>query len=139
MSEYSKYTLEELIELKKKINQYINDYTDGYFYACNTLKYGHRSHHIYNNFEMARKVFLSYNGDNGFCDLYTNNPKILEIYSGGGDLYYIENEELFQKEMSGYGSYSKFYNSEEMKNVLRSRKIERILYDHKQIQTDFFF
>lgn len=78
MSEYSKYTLEELIELKKKINQYINDYTDGYFYACNTLKYGHRSHHIYNNFEMARKVFLSYNGDNGFCDLYTNNPKILE-------------------------------------------------------------
>ena len=44
MSEYSKYTLEELIELKKKINQYINDYTDGYFYACNKLKYGHRAH-----------------------------------------------------------------------------------------------
>ncbi|MCK9417132.1 hypothetical protein M0Q97_10800 [Candidatus Dojkabacteria bacterium] len=92
-----KYTLKELKELKNKVENEINNFEDGYFYVCNIQSYGNNYDIYLKNHIKAEELLNEYNGDNGFCDLYTNSPMISINDGPGGSVYYIESDELYKR------------------------------------------
>jgi len=103
----SKHTLEELDELKNKINNYIDSYNDGYLYICKVRSYGRNWSVFVSNPFALQNLCYEYYGDNGIVDVYSNNPNLSHI-SNYGKVKYIKSQE----------DYEKWYNYESLKNFI---------------------
>ncbi|MEI6797869.1 MAG: hypothetical protein WCO04_01475 [Pseudomonadota bacterium] len=75
---------------KEQIKLHIGDILpDGYIYKVVIHSYGSHDCISYNNLKNALDCANEYNEDNGFADLYTNNPNVDTVLSGG-TVYYLE-------------------------------------------------
>jgi hypothetical protein len=88
MIDLSKYSIEELVELKNKIANTIYDYKDGYFYICNVRSYGRnwRENWIFNTHTL-QDLCHQYGGDDGIVDVYSNNPDLSKIDNYGNVMF----------------------------------------------------
>jgi hypothetical protein len=96
MIDLNKYSKQELIDLKSQIENHLQNMKDGYLYICKIRSYGSNYNLNYDNDYSAKECFYEYNGDNGYCDLYTNNPEEIRP-SYGGSVYYVKSQEDFDK------------------------------------------
>lgn len=95
--DFEKYTIDELVDLKSRIGNYINNYEDGYAYICRVRSYGR----IWNegwikNVHSLQNLCWEYNGDNGIVDVYTTNPNLPKI-DNYGDIKYIKSIDDYNK------------------------------------------
>ena len=90
----SNYTIEQLVELKDKINSQIYSFEDGYFYICKINSYGRswEDKGITNPYTL-QELCYQYNGDEGILNVYTNNPD-LNIDNYGKVMYVPTKEDL---------------------------------------------
>lgn len=106
----SKYTIEQLVELKNQIENRIFDYKDGYFYICNVRSYGRNwNENFINNKHTLQELCYRYNGDDGIVDVYSNNPNLGDIQNYGA-LKFIPTQE----------DYEKWYNYDYLKKLIPS-------------------
>jgi hypothetical protein len=84
MIDLSKYSIEELVELKNKIASTIYAYEDGYFYICNVRSYGRNWNDkgVYNTHTLQELCHLYY-GEDGIVDVFSNNPDLSKIDNYG--------------------------------------------------------
>lgn len=102
----SKYTIEELVELKDLIDNRIYSYDDGFIYICKVRSYGRNwNENGITNTHTLQELCLRYDGDNGIVDVYTNNPN-LSVYNYG-DLMYIKSKDDYAK----WGKYQSLKNN----------------------------
>ena len=69
----SNYTIEQLVELKEKINSQIYSFEDGYFYICKINSYGRswEDKGITNPYTL-QELCYQYNGDEGILNVFLN-------------------------------------------------------------------
>lgn len=89
----SKYSIDELVGLKNKINNMIYDYKDGYFYICNGRNWEDNS--IF-NVNTLQELCYEYGGDNGIVDVYSNNPNLSKL-DNYGDVMFVTTKEDYDK------------------------------------------
>lgn len=84
----TKYSIEELVELRDTISGVISDYRDGYFYICNVRSYGRnwRDNWIHNTHTLQALCY-QYDGDDGIVDVFSNNPDLSKIHNYGNIMY----------------------------------------------------
>ena len=86
-----------LAELKKIDNQ-IRKYDSGFKYVVFTHCFGNHFKDVYKNSEVALDHCSNYNQDNGYADIYTDDPNFKEPIMSG-TVFFIENiEDLNSKE-----------------------------------------
>ena len=76
-------------ELYSITNQ-IASYKDGFDYIVCVHSYGSHSKYKFNNLYAAIELTNDYYQDNGFANLFTNNPNV-KIRLNSGEVYFIEN------------------------------------------------
>jgi len=83
-----KYSIDELVELKNKIDGMIYDHRDGYFYICKVRSYGHNwaDNGIY-NIHTLQELCNKYFGDDGIVDVYSNNPNLSKLSNYGAVMF----------------------------------------------------
>jgi hypothetical protein len=87
---------------KEQIKLHIGDILpDGYIYKVVIHSYGSHDCISYNNLKKAVDCANEYCEDNGFADLYTNNPNVNTVLNGG-TVYYLED---FDKLVYPYNLY----------------------------------
>lgn len=92
----TKYTIEELVELKNDIVNRIENYSDGYVYLCNVRSYGRIwKEHVYNTHTL-QELCYRYFGDDGIVDVYSTNPDLSHI-ENYGDVMYIKSVDDYDK------------------------------------------
>lgn len=84
----SKYSIEELVELRDTISGVISDYKDGYFYICNVRSYGRNwvDRWIHNPYTL-QELCYQYDGEDGIVDVFSNNPDLSKIHNYGNIMY----------------------------------------------------
>ena len=84
MIDLSKYSIDELVELKNKIANTIYAYEDGHFYICNVRSYGRNWNDkgVYNTHAL-QELCYEYYGENGIVDVFSNNPDLSKIDNYG--------------------------------------------------------
>lgn len=93
--ELSGYTIEELIQMKEKIDSLIYSYSDGHDYVCSVRSFGRNwVEHLKNTYEVQR-LCRQYEGDDGIVDIFTTNPN-LDVYNYG-NIFYINSVEDYHK------------------------------------------
>jgi len=92
----SKYSIDELVELKNKVSWMINDYKDGYFYICNVRSYGRNwKDNCIHNTNTLQDLCYQYGGDDGIVDVYSNNPDLSKL-DNYGDVMFVPTEEDYE-------------------------------------------
>jgi len=94
----SKCSIEELVELKYKINCLITDYSDGHIYICKVRSYGRNwDDNSVKNPITLQELCYEYYGDDGIVDVYTTNTDLGEDFSNYGDTMIIKSLEDYEK------------------------------------------
>lgn len=92
------YSFQEVIELKKSIDEYLNKNSDGYVYICNVSSYGRvwveKPKNIYTLKELCKKYLYS---DDGRVDVYTSNHQLGDDFKNYGCVKTIKSEEDYNK------------------------------------------
>ena len=93
----SKYSIDELVELRNTINGVISDYRDGYFYICNVRSYGRNwvDKWIHNTHTL-QELCYQYDGEDGIVDVFSNNPDLSKI-DNYGNVMYVPTIEDYEK------------------------------------------
>lgn len=94
--ELNHLTIEELVELKNQIDNYLYSYEDGYFYICKVRSYGRNWDEHISNYHSLQQLCYEYNGDDGIVDVYSNNPDLSELHNYG-DTKFIPSKEDYRK------------------------------------------
>ena len=97
------------------INEAIYNADDGFIYWCVSSVSYHISIMTFHNYVAAFEHAEQYNGDNGYCPIFTNNRDIPEQHLAGGDIYYISSKEaldlyLKRNELKSHSWYKKHDN-----------------------------
>lgn len=92
----TKYTIEEVAELRDKCSQYIFFYKDGYEYICKVRSYGRFWRENISNSFALQELCYRYFGDDGIVDVYSTNPNLSHI-ENYGDVKYIKSVEDYEK------------------------------------------
>jgi hypothetical protein len=96
--DFSNYTIDELVELKDKLNALISDYSDGHIYICKVRSYGRNwVERFITNVKTLQDLCYDYSGDNGIVDIYTKNTDLGEDFSNYGDTMIIKSLEDYEK------------------------------------------
>ena len=84
----SNYNIDELVELKNKIDGMIYNHRDGYFYICKIRSYGRNwsGNGIY-NIHTLQNLCNEYGGDDGIVDVYSNNPNLSKLNNYGAVMF----------------------------------------------------
>ncbi len=94
--EISNYSIEELINLRDKINSIINNYDDNYIYIVTVRSYGRTwKEHIHNTYTL-QELCYKYDGYDGIVDIYSTNPDLSQLHNYGTTMY-IKSEQDYQK------------------------------------------
>ena len=94
----SKCSIDELVELKYKINCLITDYSDGHIYICKVRSYGRNwIQTSVKNIVTLQELCYEYGGDDGIVDVYTTNTDLGEDFSNYGDTKIIKSFEDYEK------------------------------------------
>lgn len=102
----SKCSIEELVELKYKINCLITDYSDGHIYICKVRSYGRNwDDNSVKNLITLQELCYEYGGDDGIVDVYTTNTDLGD-FSNYGNTKIIKSLEDYEK-WSLYNNYKK--------------------------------
>lgn len=92
----SNYSIEELINLRDKINTIINNYDDNYIYIVTVRSYGRVwKEHIHNTYTL-QELCYQYDGYDGIVDIYSTNPDLSQLHNYGTTMY-IKSEQDYQK------------------------------------------
>jgi len=121
MINLEKYRIEELVDLRNKIDNIISDYKDGYVYICNVRSYGRnwKENFIYNPY-MLEQLMNEYDGENGIVDVYSTNPNLFHLHNYG-ELKYIQS----------VSDYDKWENYEYLKNIIPQIEKELDEWDNR--------
>jgi len=78
---------------KKQVLKHIgNIIPDGFKYCVTVHSYGSHYRAFYDNYKEAQDFANEFNEGNGFADIFTNNPNIIDSTPlQGGKVYYLEN------------------------------------------------
>jgi len=88
-------SIDELLELRDKVNSRINSYEDGYFYICDVRSYGRSWKENHVNPYTLQELCYQYFGEDGIVDVYTNNPDLnIENY---GNVKFVPTKEDLEK------------------------------------------
>lgn len=119
MIDFTQYTMDQLIELKNKIDNHIYNYEDGFLYICKVHSYGRKwDEFIHNSYEL-QSLCDRYNGDEGIVNVYSTNPHLsLNNY---GDVRYIVSKE----------DYDKWVSYEYLKNQIPQLVTELFEWDNR--------
>ena len=102
----SKCSIDELVELKYKINCLITDYSDGHIYICKVRSYGRNwDDNSVKNLITLQELCYEYGGDDGIVDVYTTNTDLGD-FSNYGNTKIIKSLEDYEK-WSLYNNYKK--------------------------------
>ena len=102
----SKCSIDELVELKYKINCLITDYSDGHIYICKVRSYGRNwIQTSVKNIVTLQELCYEYGGDDGIVDVYTTNTDLGD-FSNYGNTKIIKSLEDYEK-WSLYNNYKK--------------------------------
>ncbi len=94
--EISNYSIEELINLRDKINNIIDNYDDNYIYIVTVRSYGRTwKEHIHNTYTL-QELCYKYDGYDGIVDIYSTNPDLSQLHNYGTTMY-IKSEQDYQK------------------------------------------
>lgn len=86
--------------LKQQLNQArkeVCEIEDGYLYMCKINEYGRTNITRHVNHYTVIELAKQYNGDNGYCHIYTDNPNF--TFEPEGSLNYLSTDdfkELFE-------------------------------------------
>jgi hypothetical protein len=110
----SNYNIDELIELKNKIDGMIYNHRDGYFYICKVRSYGRNwaDNGIY-NIHTLQELCNNYGGDDGIVDVYSNNPNLSKLNNYGAVMFVPTKED-----------YMKWKDYDYLVNIIPSSKIK---------------
>lgn len=98
MTDLSKLTLDELVELRSKADSLIRDYSDGHVYICKVRSYGRVwTEKGIKNLKSLQDLCYEYGGDEGIVDIYTTNADLGEGFYNYGDTMIIKSEEDYEK------------------------------------------
>ena len=119
MIDFTQYTMDQLIELKNKIDNHIYNYEDGFLYICKVYSYGRKwDEFIHNSYEL-QSLCDRYNGDEGIVNVYSTNPHLsLNNY---GIVKYIVSK----------GDYDKWVSYEYLKNQIPQLVTELFEWDNR--------
>ena len=96
--DFSNYTIDELVELKYKINCLITDYSDGHIYICKVRSYGRNwVERFITNVKTLQELCYEYSGEDGIVDIYTTNSDLGEGFYNYGDTMIIKSLEDYEK------------------------------------------
>lgn len=96
--DFSNYTIDELVELKYKINCLITDYSDGHIYICKVRSYGRNwVEKGIKNVKSLEELCYEYSGEDGIVDIYTTNSDLGEGFYNYGDTMIIKSLEDYEK------------------------------------------
>ena len=126
----SKYTLEEVVELKEKCSIHIYHYDDGYEYVCQVRSYGRHWTENVKNKHRLQELCNHYDGENGIVDLYTTNPDMSEFYNYG-EVNFIESVEDYKK-WKEYNDLNKIINDIE-KELERWDNKDNVHFGHRPL------
>ena len=94
----SNLLLNDLVELRDKINGLIWEYKDGHIYICKVRSYGRNwEEKGITNISRLRDLCYEYDGDNGIVDIYTTNTDLGEGFYNYGDTKVIKSLEDYEK------------------------------------------
>lgn len=112
-------SIDDLVELKNRINNMIYEYKDGYVYICNVRSYGSNWTEKPLNSHNLQELCYRYDGQDGIVDVYSTNPNLnIENY---GDVKYIESVE----------DYKNWVGYERLKRLIPEIKEELDQWDNK--------
>jgi hypothetical protein len=115
----SNLSIDDLVELKNRINNMIYNYKDGYVYICNVRSYGRYWTERPKNAYELQELCYHYDGQDGIVDVYSTNPNLTtENY---GDVKYIESVEDYEN-WKGY---------EQLKRLIPQIKEELDKWDNR--------
>lgn len=98
MTDLSKYSLDELAELRSRIDSLIRGYSDGHIYICKVRSYGRSwTDRGIKNLKSLEELCWEYSGDGGIVDVYTTNADLGEGFYNYGDTMIIKSEEDYEK------------------------------------------
>lgn len=80
-------TLQEMVELRDRLNNEIWVYSDGYEYELHIRSYGRNWREKLSNTQSVQDRCYEYDGEDGIIDVYTTNPA-LSIHNYGDTLYF---------------------------------------------------
>jgi hypothetical protein len=90
----TKYTIEEIVDIKNKCSNHIEYYSDGYDYICKVRSYGRNwTVNIYNVYSL-QELCWEYFGEDGIVDVYSTNPDLPHI-DNYGDVMYIVSRDAY--------------------------------------------
>ena len=96
--DFSNYTIDELVDLKYKINCLITDYSDGHIYICKVRSYGRNwEEKGIKNVKSLEELCYEYSGEDGIVDIYTTNSDLGEGFYNYGDTMIIKSLEDYEK------------------------------------------
>ena len=96
--DFSNYTIDELVELKDKLNALISDYSDGHIYICKVRSYGRNwVEKGIKNVKSLEELCYEYSGEDGIVDIYTTNSDLGEGFYNYGDTMIIKSLEDYEK------------------------------------------
>ena len=94
----SNLLLDELVELRDKINGLIWGYNDGHIYICKVRSYGRNwEEKGVTNLSRLKDLCYDYDGENGIVDIYTTNTDLGEGFYNYGDTKIINSLEDYEK------------------------------------------
>ena len=94
----SKLLLNELVELRDKINGMIWEYNDGHIYICKVRSYGRNwVDNSVKNLITLQELCYEYSGDDGILDIYTTNTDLGEGFYNYGATKIIKSLEDYEK------------------------------------------
>jgi hypothetical protein len=94
----SNLLLNELVELRDKINGMIWGYNDGHIYICKVRSYGRNwVDNSVKNLITLQELCYEYGGDDGIVDVYTTNTDLGENFSNYGETMIIKSLEDYEK------------------------------------------
>ena len=94
----SNLLLNELVELRDKINGMIWEYNDGHIYICKVRSYGRNwEEKGITNVKTLQELCYEYCGEDGIVDVYTTNTDLGEGFYNYGDTKVIKSLEDYEK------------------------------------------
>jgi hypothetical protein len=81
--------LEKAEQALALVREELRNTKDGFFYSLKECHYGVKTNTEVLNLKVASEICNHYNGDNGFVELTTDNPKALELDDDNGCIVII--------------------------------------------------